>query len=639
MARMWSELGSGTSRRGGRLALFAVLLLSVAVATPAMLRAEEGPAEAETPAAFDPTGWTTVDDYTPLGDPRAVRVPAEGATAEDFTFRIPWGAFPTTLRTHGPNANSVQTRGVQGLVYESMVQIHPDTEEFIPCLASHWKIETHEDGLQTFTFRIDERAKWADGQPVTANDVYYSWWHRTREDRKDPSTRMTFIEGFEEPVVLDTQTIQVKTKKVNWRLFLYFGGQAIYPAAEMNIPGEQYLKDYDWKMPVGSGPYVVNYDLLKKGESMVLERRDDWWAENEKWAKNTYNFDRIKYVVVRDREMVYNMFKKGDFDYYLVGQARRWVEDIPKEDDVVNGWIQKRKIYNQQPVGYSGLCFNMRKPPFDDIKVRMAFAHLFNREMLMEKLFYNEYDYTKSIFPGRDWGSGADRERLEYDPDYAEELLDEAGYSERDDKGFLINEDGERLEVTLQYGTQAWERIWLPVKEYFEEAGIQFNLKLLDPSTLMKKISERQFTIHFQSWGALLFPNPETSWRSSLADQPYNNNIPGFKNEEVDRLCQEYNRVLDRPGQKAITRKIDDLVCEQYPYAFAWHSNFFRVLFWDRFGHPEDYVSRIGDQIDEQMLLYWWFDVDRQKAMEAAKSAKPPKPMPQRAETVRPWAE
>ncbi len=83
----------------------------------------------------------------------------------------------------------------------------------------------------------------------------------------------------------------------------------------------------------------------------------------------------------------------------------------------------------------------MRKPPFNDKRVRMAFTYLFNREALMEKLFHNEYDYTNSFFPGRDWGSGDENEQSEYDPDFAQELLAEAGYKTRNADGYLVGPD------------------------------------------------------------------------------------------------------------------------------------------------------------------------------------------------------
>jgi microcin C transport system substrate-binding protein len=600
----------------------------------------EQAATVEVPAdvPFDASEWTTATDYPAIGDPRAVK--DDGSRP----FVSPWLTFPPTLRTDGPNSNLTTTRNIRALIFESLVQLHPETEEFIPCLASHWKIEDNDDGeTQTFWFRIDERAKWADGEPVTALDVYYSFWHRIQEDRKDPSNVITFNEGYEMPEIVDRLTIKVRTKKTNWRLFLYFGGMVIYPAKEIHIPGDRFLSEYNWKYMVGTGPYhLASEDDLKKGESLTLTRRDDWWAENEPWAKHTYNFRRLRYVVIRDRELIYETFKKEDtgLDWYIVGRAQRWVEDIPKEKDVQRGVIQKRKIFNKAPEGYAGLAFNMRKPPFNDRRVRLAFAHLFNRERLIEKLFFNQYVPVNSMFPGRDWGNGDKNELITFDPDRALELLAEAGYENRDDEGYLLGPDGKRLKITFAFGAQSWERIWLVVKEDYEAAGIEFELKLLDGSTLIKLITDRQFLLHFQSWGALLFPNPETALRSDLADKPANNNITGFKNAEVDELLEKYNKVFDRAEQKKITKRIDELFCAEIPYAFGWYAGYSRIMYWNRFGHPDTYFTRIEQDPDNSMILLWWYDAERTKALEKAQAEKGTMPVydgegPE--QIVKPW--
>lgn len=580
---------------------------------------------------FDPSEWITATDYPPIGDARALR------TVTNVPLMLVWASYPPTLRTDGPNSNLMQTSQIHGLMYESMLQIHPETEEFIPCLANYWKIETDEEaGTQTFTFRLDPTARWADGSEVTTADVYYTWWHRIQRDRKDPSNRMTYSEGFEVPEILDKYTIRVTTKKLNWRLFLYFGGMAIYPAKYIHIPGDEYLEKYNWEFMPGTGPYVMKPRHLKKGQSLTLTRRHDWWAENEPWAKNTFNFEKVKYLVVRDREMEYQKFKKGDLDLFVVGRAQRWAEEIPGEEIVQKGWVKRRKVYNQSPQGFGGFCFNMRKPPFNDKRVRLAFCHLFNREALMDKLFFNEYEYLNSYFPGRDWGAGDENEFIDYDPDWALELLAEAGYKNRNADGYLVNEKGDVLEVALRYGTQSWERIWIVVQKYYRDAGVKLNLELIDPATILKTISDRQFTIHYQSWGALLFPNPETSWRSDLADKKANNNISGFKNERVDELCRRYNEIFDRAEQKEITREIDRIVYEEHPYALGWYANFARIMFWDKFGHPRTYLTRIGQVLTTDVILTWWFDPAKEKAMETAKEED--LTLEQGEIIVKPWA-
>jgi microcin C transport system substrate-binding protein len=605
----------------------AALLASLLLAAPAAAEDYDPKFPADVP--FNAAEWTTKTDYPLIGDPKATR-------DSDRVFRVVWRTYPPTLRTEGPNSNLVQTATIHNLMYESLVSIHPNTEDFIPSLASHWKIETDEEkGIQTFWFRINEKAKWADGSPVTADDVHKSFWHRVQADRNDPSVAMTYGEGFSEPVVVDRLTVKVSTKSLNWRLFLYFGGMAIYPAKYVGVPGKEYLERYNWSFMPGSGPYIMNAHDLKKGDSLTLTRRGDWWAEDERWAKHCYNFKKIKFVVVSDVELEYEMFKKGDLDQFRVSRAQRWVEDIPKESVIQRGWVKRRKIFNQAPQGFSGFVFNMREWPFDDKRVRLAFAHLFNRELLMEKLFFNEYDYIDSYFPGRDWGNEAKNPKIRFDPDKAADLLDEAGYTEEDDDGVLKDAQGRRLELTLEFYPQAWERIWLVVQKEFEDNGIKLNLKLLDGSTLIKKVTERQFKLHFQSWGALLFPNPETSWRSSLADKPANNNLPGFKNARVDELCKKYNVTFDRAAQKKMIREIDEIVFNEHPYALGWFANFSRVLYWDRFGHPDSYFTRIGQVPDDELILRWWYDDEQGAALDAAMKAG--KSLPPGETDQRPW--
>lgn len=582
---------------------------------------------------FDPAEWTTNQDYPLVGDPNALRV------VKDRPFVRVWETFPATLRTEGPNSNSTYLRTIKTLLFESLVQIHPETEEFIPNLASHWKIETDtENNRQTFWFHIDPKARFSDGSEVTADDVYWSWWHLTQEDRNDPMSVMTYKEDYEEPEVLDKYTVKVTTKELNWRLFLYFGvSMYIFPGKYCHIDGKTYLQEYNWRFMPGTGPYELRAGGLQKGKSLTLTRRDDWWAENERHAVGTHNFHLLKFLLVRKTEIRYQMFKKGDLDHYQVGKAQRWVEELPQEEIIQKGWVKRRKIYNEAPQGHAGFCFNMRKPPFNDKRVRLAFCHLFNREMLFEKLFFHEYEFMDSYFPGRDWGNEVNNEKIRYDPDRAAELLAEAGYKERNEEGILVGPDGKPFEIDFRYGWQSTERIWLPIVKDFKKAGIKINLVLIDPTTLQQKISQRQFVLHFQSWNAILFPNPETGWRSDLADKNDNNNMPGFKNARVDELCKQYNVTFDRQEQKKIIREIDSIIFREHPYALGWYGPFQRILYWDKFGHPKNYVTRIGVEVQRDMMLLWWFDPEREKAMLEAR--KNNEPVPDYDEVVvKPWA-
>ena len=317
------------------------------------------------------------------------------------------------------------------LLYETLVQVDPETEEFVPYLASHWRIENDDaTGTQVFWFHLNENARWADGSPVTAADVYYSWWHRVQEDRNDPMNRITYSEGYQEPEIVDRHTIKVRTKTMNWRLFLYFGASMfIYPANQVAIPGEQYLQEYNWKFVTGSGPYHLAAESdLKKGESLALTRRADWWAENEPWApqhlqlrqgplpRHPRRGARVRAVQEGRPRLVHRAPRTavGRRGAARAGDPERLGQDAQDLEQGAAGLLRPR--------------FNERVAPFNDRRVRLAFAHLFNRERLIEKLFFNEYELINSTYPGSYWGAGDTNPMILFDPGQAAALLADAGY-------------------------------------------------------------------------------------------------------------------------------------------------------------------------------------------------------------------
>ncbi|MBU2574773.1 MAG: extracellular solute-binding protein [Elusimicrobia bacterium] len=554
------------------------------------------------PQGFDPAGWETSGNYPLIGSTKAKK----GGTLRYF-----WSSFPPTLRTEGPNSNLSTTSELHGLIYESLVGLHPETLEYMPGLADYWKTSPDK---RTFYFHINPKARWSDGSPVTAKDVVATWKFRVRKDIKDPYSVMIWDGSFEQPVAVSPDVVSVRTKKVHWRLFLYFGGMQIYPAKEMSkLTGEKYLEEYNWKLQMGTGPYELKKGDVTNQQSVTLTRRKDYWGKDERGSAGLYNFDKLNWQVILDEELAFEKFKKGELDYYVVSKAQRWAEEVAF-DKIKKGWIQKRKIFTNTPQGFGGFVFNMRKPPFDDRNVRKAFAYLFNRERLIEKLFFNEYSFIDSYFPGGIW-TNPDNPRIRYNPRMARLLLERAGWKTRNKDGWL-EKDGKIFEITLEYGVPSFGRIHKVIQEDYKRAGIKMNLKLLDYSTLLKKVGERNFTIHFQNWGGLLFPNPVSSWGAELADATNNNNLPGFKNAEVDALCKKYDLTENREEQKRIIRRIDELIFRAHPYALAWGSNFSRVLYFNKFGHPEKYVSKIGDYRDIKTM--WWLDPQKDKALAGA---------------------
>lgn len=579
-------------------------------------------AEYET-VEIDGVKWLTNSEFEPLGSPDAKK----GGSLKTVIFN-----FVPTLRDLGPSANLTTISDIHSLTHETLLEIDPNTTEYLPRLASHWRIS---DDKKTFWFKLDPRARFSDGTPVTPDDVVASYEFVTNPDIKDPASRKLFVDYYEKPEVLEDGSIQVRCKVDSWRSLLYFSASMkIYPAREARMPGDVYLRNYNWKQLVGSGPYIIKDPEtdIKDGEYIVLSRRDDYWRKDLPGTQYRFNFDQLRFVVVTDRVLAFQKLKAGELDYLQIGKAQRWVEET-SDGAFALGHIQKVKAYNQQPNSFGGYMFNMRKWPFDDKQVRLAFCYAFNREKLFETFFFNEYEYIDSYYPGQVWAN-PDNRRIRYNPRQADRLLDRAGYTKRNADGVRVHETtGKALEIDFEYDTPSFERIHTAVAEDLMKVGIKLNLDEVDYNSLLERVGERKFLLSFRNWRGILFPNPITSWHSDLAHQQHNNNLTGFADPEVDELMKKYDATYDREEQIKYLREVDARVFKSYCTALAWYAPFTRLAYWDRYGMPETVISRIGDQSDT--WAYWWFDPSKAAALEKARANGTP--LPKREVISDPW--
>jgi microcin C transport system substrate-binding protein len=551
---------------------------------------------------FKGDGWQTNATYDLIGDPRAI----PGGNFREYELD-----FPSTLRVYGPEANTVLNLMIQGMVYEQLLYLHPTTLDYIPGLATHWQIST--DQL-TYRFRLDPNARWSDGEPVVADDVVASWNFVMDKGLQDPS--QTFVFGkFEKPVAESKYIVRVKSKSLNWRNFLYFAqALPILPSHILkSVDGAAYVKDYNFKLLPGTGPYEVKDADVVKGKSVTIRRRQGYWADKIRRNIGQNNFDSITEIVVRDQKLAVEMFKKGDLDFYPAS-AREWVEEFGKLDRIDRGLIQKRKVFNENPIGTLGLAFNTRKAPFDDVRLREAMGHLLNRPLIIEKLFYNEYQPINSYFAGTPY-ENPDNPKTQYDPALALKLLTEAGWTGHDAQGRLTK-SGQPLGIELLYATKPYEPALTTYQEDLRKVGISLNLRFVTPETLYTLMDQRKFDLVLANWGGLVFPNPETQFASSLADQNNNNNITGFKDKRVDELLPQYDKEFDQAKRVAIIREIDGIVAKSYQYVLMWNPPYTRIAYWNKFGIPDGYFTRFNDYHDVPTL--WWLDPEKDAALKRA---------------------
>lgn len=560
---------------------------------------------------FTGQGWETNTNFDLIGDPRAVK----GGRIRDYILD-----FPATLRFTGPSRTAFNASLLPSFVYESLLTLHPTTLEFMPALATHWQISPDK---MVYTFRINPNARWSDGQPVTADDVVASWNFFMDKGLQEPAERLVY-EKFERPVAKSKYIVSVNSKVLNWRNFLYFAASMqILPVHVLKtVDGATYLKEYNFKLLPGTGPYVINEADVVKGRSITIRRRSDYWAEKHRRNAGLNNFDEIIATVVRDDNLAFEMFKKGDLDYFMVNRARQWVEEM-NFDRVQRGLIQKRKVFNDAPIGITGIAFNTRRPPYDDIRVRRALTHLLNRKLLIEKIFFNEYTPMNSYHPGGIY-ENPNNPKNEYDPALALSLLADAGWKDRDAQGRLAK-NGRPLAIELLYNSKSLEPALTIYQEDLRKVGIGLNLRMVTFETTVQLMDQRNFDTVLLAYSGLVFPNPETSVHSKLADEENTNNLTGIKNARIDEILGAYDKEFDQQKRVAMIREIDGILANLHHFILLWQAPFNRIAYWDKFGQPESYFTRIGDQVPPEhpdVLSLWWFD--KQKEAQLARAMGDP---------------
>ncbi len=545
-------------------------------------------------------------------------------------IRLSMMEFPTNLRHEGKDANTVLNRMLASMTYESLLGMDM-IQEYVPNLADYWKIS---DDKLTFWFHINPRARWADGSRVTSEDVIATWKLNVDPGIIDAYENQLFSK-YDEPVAESPYIVRVHTKELNWRHFMYFIGMSILPKKELDqldgpfysdwvktakkgeqppkTKGSDYLTKYQFKMFMGSGSYVIRNEDIQKDVSITLTRRNDYWDKDSKGSKYGSNFDKIKFLVVKDENLTKEKFKKGEIDVYPIGRAQWWKEEFNFEN-VQKGLIQKRKVYNYEAQGINGFVFNMRREPFNDIRVRQAVAMLINRDKLIEKLFFNEYIKLYSFFPATIYANPNDQ-KIEFNPDAAVKLLAEAGYNKRDNEGTLMK-GNKKFELDVMFTSPSEERYLTVVQEDLQKGGIKINLKQTTGATAFSMINERKFDMYFMNWSGLQFPNPESSMRSNTADSLYTTNTPGLKDKRIDELCDEYNICFEMKRRIEIIREIDSIAVSKTPYAFGWYGPYIRLVYWNKFSMPASIFSRTGDFYD--CIALWSYDPEKDAKLQEA---------------------
>lgn len=488
-------------------------------------------------------------------------------------------------------------------------------------------------------FTLREEARWHDGEPVTVDDVI--WTFETLTTKGNPFFRQYYAD------VTDVSQTGPRTVKftfgdtTNRELPLIVGQIAILP--------KHYWADRDFESttltpPLGSGPYRIA--SLEPGRSITLERVPDYWGRDLPVNRGQDNIDVIRYDYYRDATVAIEALKAGEFDFRAENNSKEWATayNIP---EVENGRMIKELLVHEIPTGMQGFWFNTRRAKFADPKVREALAFAFDFEWTNNNLFYGQYTRTKSYFSNTELASsgvpeGQELEILEafrgripdevfttaYEPPStdgsgsnrsnlrtARKMLEEAGWVIRDRK--LVNGDtGEAMEIEFLLVAPAFERIVGPVVKNMERLGINARIRTIDPAQYQNRIDQFDFDIVVISRGQSLSPGNEQRnfWTTEAADIPGSQNISGVKDPVIDELVDLVIQAPDRETLVATTRALDRVLLSGHYVIPNWHIRSFRLIYWNKFGRP-DTQPKYGLGFPGT----WWIDQDKLAALDSAR--------------------
>ncbi len=486
-------------------------------------------------------------------------------------------------------------------------------------------------------FVINPAAKFSDGQPVTAEDV--AWSFRTLLEKGRPSFRVQFAD-VKDVVVTGPMTVRFNfTTDQNRDLPLLVGGVPVLP--------KHFFDSRDFSKPltdapIGSGPYrLTSFEL---GRSVVYTRDPNWWAVNRPTGRGTNNFDRVRYEYFRDSTVAMEAFKAGKVDVRSENISKNWATayEFPA---VKNGLVIKREYPHHLPIGIQGYAMNARRAVFTDPRVRQAIALAFDFEWTNKNLFYGAYARTTSYFgntaleatglpspaeaellkpflknlppalmtqeyklPVTD-GSGNNRGPMRE----AFQLLRDAGWTVKDRK--LVDANGQQMNFTILVDEPTLERVALPYVQNLKKLGLEAQVRTVDKSQYQHLTDEFDFDMIMMIYPGGDVPGNELRgyWSCAAAKAKGSNNVSGICDPAVDALVETIVTAQDRDTLRDAGRALDRVLLWNWYMVPNWHADSFHVAYWDRFADPGK-ALREGLNFDS-----WWIDPAKSAKIEAAR--------------------
>ena len=493
----------------------------------------------------------------------------------------------------------------------------------------------------SITFRLNPKARFYNGDPVTAADVKYSF-DSVNGKFASPATRSDF-DGVERAVVLDERTVRFDLKdrsndvlfKVGLVLRIFSPKWALGPDGKPR-QFDQIITEH----PITSGPYTI--DVADSGRRIEFKRNPAYWARDLPLRRGFFNFDRVVYRYYKDRDVSREAFKAGEFDIFREDSGRSWARQHKgrKWDD---GRIKKVPFPTAFGQSLQSYELNQRRPKFQDIRVREALGLTYDFEMTVNR--YGQYRRADSLFNNSEFAAKgaptpAELKLLEpfrkelpaavFGPPYvaprsnsdptqlrrnllkARALFDAAGWK-LDAKGVMRNAAGEAFEVEYMKPGEGGNNMpeW---RTNLEKLGGTLKFREVDYALYRRRLQEYDFDMVGIALPRFTLPRVAelaSQYSSKSADEKGNNNFRGVKSAAVDSLLLTMANAATLEDLRTAAQALDRVVMWnfwQVPDLFISNE---RVSYWDKFGlpavRPQYYtIQSPNDEQPAWPITTWW---------------------------------
>jgi microcin C transport system substrate-binding protein len=523
---------------------------------------------------------------TAAGSVQAVTMNAAAPVGGTFTRNIQ-GEPPTI---HPITYSDLYGQYVLGYVMDTLAQRNPETNDFMPRLAEKWEVS--KDG-KVYTFFIRKDATFHDGSPVTAEDVKFSF-EAIFEPAYKAADKQPYFEGISKVEVVDANTVKFHVKDTYFQNFISMAEMYVIPK---KVYGDVEKSKKLTKTAVGAGPYLL--DKFEKGQRIVLKRNEKWYGFNSKEWKGANNFATIVLRFVKEDAVSFEMVKKGelDFDVLTAEYYIKKAEGAPWGKSVF-----KHQVENKSPKSYGFVGWNFRKELFQDKNVRIALAHLMNREEMNQKFRHGmSHMATGPTYIQSEYASQKVKP-FAFDPKKASELLTKSGWKDSDKDGILDKSLGGKkadFKFSLMYANKDVEKYWTLYKEDLKKAGIEMELKYLEWNSFLKLMDEGNFDAAALGWSTGFEWDPKQVWHSANA-VPGGSNFIAYKNPDVDRLIDQARMEPNKTKRMAMLHNVYEKIAADAPYAWLFNEKFV-------FYANSNKVQKPGDTFQYEVGFdYWW---------------------------------